>query len=150
VRHGHDASWRRATVAYREGFQWWRTDEGLSEIVCRNSGYDVPDPWEDLLREITCRRSGAAYTTLQDIYRSLEIGPERQNGQNAKRVTELMAELGWVKARRRIGNDWVDAFFPGHAQREESEIRRLGPEDFESKQPAKKDDPNELASGFWD
>jgi len=107
-----DAFWARALIAYRQGFQSFSTDEELDAIVSRNAGYDMPDPWEELIRDIVLRRSGAAYIELQDVYRELDIGAERQNGQNAKRITELMADLGWHKARRRIDGQRVNAFFP--------------------------------------
>jgi predicted P-loop ATPase len=107
-----DAFWARALIAYRQGFQSFSTDEELDEIISRNAGYDMPDPWEELIRDIVLRRSGAAYIELQDVYRELDIGAERQNGQNAKRITELMADLGWPKARRRIDGQRVNAFFP--------------------------------------
>ncbi len=112
VRLGRDAFWARALAAYRDGFQWFSTESELDEIVSRNAGYDMPDPWEELIRDIVLRRSGAAYIELQDVYRELDIGAERWNGQNAKRITELMADLGWRKARRRIDGQRVNAFFP--------------------------------------
>ena len=109
-----DAFWRRALVAYRDGFQSYSTDTELNEIVTRNSGYDMPDPWEELISGFLKRRAGTPYVELQEIYRHLEINPERQNGTNAKRITELAAEVGWVKSRNRVGGqgERVTAFFP--------------------------------------
>ena len=75
------------------------------------------------------RRAGTPYVELQEIYRFLEIGAERQTGHNAKRITELAEEVGWVKSRRRIGNSRVNAFFPDRATPtppEEAAVRYLG------------------------
>ena len=60
------------------------------------------------------RKAGAPYVELQEIYRHLEINPERQSGTNAKRITELASEVGWVKTRKRIGGQGQrkNAFFP--------------------------------------
>ena len=58
----------------------------------------------------------------------LEIGAERQNDHNAKRITELAEEVGWVKSRRRIGDSRVNAFFPDRATPtppEEADVRFL-------------------------
>ena len=109
-----DEFWARALIAYREGFQSFSTDAELDEIVVRNSGYDMPDPWEELISGFLERKAGAPYVELQEIYRHLEINPERQNGTNAKRITELAAEVGWVKSRNRVGGQGqrVTAFFP--------------------------------------
>ena len=94
-----------------------------------NSGYDPPDPWAELISGFLCRRAGTPYVELQEIYRFLEIGAERQTGHNAKRITELAEEVGWVKSRRRIGNSRVNAFFPDRATPtppEEADVRFLG------------------------
>jgi hypothetical protein len=74
----------------------------------------MPDPWEELISGFLKRRAGTPYVELQEIYRHLEINPERQNGTNAKRITELAAEVGWVKSRNRVGGqgERVTAFFP--------------------------------------
>ena len=101
-------------AAYRNGFQSYSTDTELDEIVIRNSGYDLPDPWAELIGGFFERKAGVPFIELQEIYRFLEISPERQSGTNAKRITELAAEVGWVKTRRRIGGQGQrkNAFFP--------------------------------------
>ena len=95
----------------------------------RNSGYDLPDPWAELIGGFLARRAGTPYVELQEIYRFLEIGAERQTGHNAKRITELAEEVGWVKSRRRIGDSRIHAFFPDRATPtppEEADVRFLG------------------------
>ena len=110
-------------------FSWALSFEYLDEIVGRNSGYDLPDPWAELIGGFLGRRAGTPYVELQEIYRFLEIGAERQTGHNAKRITELAEEVGWVKSRRRIGNSRVNAFFPDRetpTPPEEADVRFLG------------------------
>ena len=126
---GRDELWARALAEYRNGFQSFSTDAELDEIVGRNSGYDLPDPWAELIGGFLGRRAGTPYVELQEIYRFLEIGAERQTGHNAKRITELAEEVGWVKSRRRIGKDRVNAFFPDRATPtppDEADVRFLG------------------------
>ena len=84
-----DALWARALSEYRNGFQSFSTDGELDEIVGRNSGYDRADPLAELISGFLARWAGTSYVELQKIYRFLEIGAERQNGHNAKRITEL-------------------------------------------------------------
>ena len=43
VRLDRDAFWAQALSAYRDGFQWLRTDEELAEIVSCDAGYDIQD-----------------------------------------------------------------------------------------------------------
>ena len=95
----------------------------------RNCGYELPDPWAELIGGFLARRAGTPYVELQEIYRFLEIGAERQTGHNAKRITELAEEVGWVKSRRRIGDSRIHAFFPDRATPtppEEADVRFLG------------------------
>tara|TARA_B100000674_G_scaffold391648_1_gene335696 strand:- start:335 stop:544 length:210 start_codon:yes stop_codon:yes gene_type:complete len=44
VRLDRDAFWARALIAYRQGFQWFSTEEKEAEIVARNAGYDIQAP----------------------------------------------------------------------------------------------------------
>ena len=96
--------------------QFWHSLISRAENVWRN-------------RQGSSLRSGTPYVELQEIYRFLEIGAERQTGHNAKRLTELAEEVGWVKSRRRIGDSRIHAFFPDRATPtppEEADVRFLG------------------------
>ena len=110
-----DAFWRRAVAAYRENFQSFSTDSELKEITSRNSCYDAQDPWAPQIAEYIHSRRTSAYIRIDDIYRHLDIAAQNQNTDNANRISDCMAEVGWVKARRRIGTERsgrVWAFFP--------------------------------------
>ena len=53
--------------AYRDGFQSYSTDSELDQIVGRNSGYDMPDPWEEPVGIFLTQRERTPYVTFQDI-----------------------------------------------------------------------------------
>lgn len=111
-----DAFWRRALAAYRDGFQSYSTDAELDQIVGRNAGYDMPDPWKEPIGDFLKRKARTPYVTFQEIYELLDIPAVRQVPDNAKRIKEIATKCGWVYTRRRIGGsrDRKWAFFPDH------------------------------------
>jgi predicted P-loop ATPase len=44
-----DQIWQRAVLAYREGLQWYSTDQELLEISNRNTDYVQIDPWSETI-----------------------------------------------------------------------------------------------------
>ena len=123
VRLDRDAFWRRALGAYRDGFQSYSTDSELDQIVGRNSGYDMPDPWEEPVGIFLKQRERTPYVTFQDIYGALDIPAVRQSSDNAKRIQQIATDCGWVQTRRRVGtsSERVRAFFPDHVDKSTSE-----------------------------
>ena len=73
-----DAFWRRALAAYRDGFQSYSTDAELDQIVGRNAGYDMPDPWEEPIGDFLKQKAQTPYVTFQEIYELLDIPAVRQ------------------------------------------------------------------------
>ena len=122
VRLDRDAFWRRALGAYRDGFQSYSTDSELDQIVGRNSGYDMPDPWEEPVGDFLKRRERTPYVTFQEIYEVLDIPPVQQSSDNAKRIQQIATDCGWVQTRRRVGtsSERVRAFFPDHVDKSTS------------------------------
>ena len=118
-----DAFWRRALAAYRDGFQSYSTDAELDQIVGRNAGYDMPDPWEEPIGDFLKRKARTPYVTFQEIYELLDIPAVRQVPDNAKRIKEIATKCGWVYTRRRIGGsrDRKWAFFPDHVGQQADE-----------------------------
>jgi len=114
VQLDRDAFWARALIAYRQGFQYYSTEEEEAEIVARNSGYDIQDPWETPIGDFVRSRGTSPYIRIDEVYRELDIPAAQQTTTNANRITECMASHGWIKARRRVGNrsTRVYAFFP--------------------------------------
>ena len=111
VAAARDSIWARAYAEFRNGFQYWSTDEEMDAILARNSDFDLIDPWSDLLGEWLQRHGTAAYVSRDQIYSFLDIAPERQNNYNAQRIRELMANHRWKYDRRRINKKWVRAFW---------------------------------------
>ena len=80
--------------AYRDGFQSYSTDSELDQIVGRNSGYDMPDPWEEPVGIFLKQRERTPYVTFQDIYGVLDIPASRQSSDNAKRIQQIATDCG--------------------------------------------------------
>ena len=114
VQLDRDAFWARALIAYRQGFQWFSTEEEEAEIVARNAGYDIQAPWETPIGDYVRSRGTTPYIRIDEVYRELDIPAAQQTTTNANRIAECMASHGWIEARRRVGNrsTRVYAFFP--------------------------------------
>ena len=63
----------RALSEYCIGFQSFSTDAELDEIVGRNSGCDIQDPWETLIGDYVRSRGTAPYIRIDEVYRELDI-----------------------------------------------------------------------------
>ncbi len=112
VQLNRDQLWKRALVEYHKGFQWFSTEAEMDEILSRNAGYEMEDPWSEIVGDYLKSRSGAAYILLYEIFDHLQVPSERQSGKSANRIRELAEYHGWEKQRRRIGHDRVHAFWP--------------------------------------
>ena len=106
-----DAIWKRALIMYREGFQWYSTDEEKAEINRRNSDYVQIDPWSETL---------TSYLDAQTIYpvsyellfNRLEVEPHQQNNACALRIRQICEAHGWVHRQGRIDGTVRRAFWP--------------------------------------
>ena len=119
VRLDRDTFWRRALGAYRDGYQSYSTDSELDQIVSRNSGYNMLDPWEEPVRDFLKRRERTPYVTFQEINGVLDIPAVRKSSDNAKRIQQTATDCGWVHTRRKVGtsSERVMAFCPDHVDK---------------------------------
>ena len=96
-----DAIWRRAVQAYREGFQWYSTDEELEVIRSRNEDYVNLDPWADVLIPFLEEQRIEPVTT-ELLFQRLKIEPQHQNQAGALRIRQICESHGWAYGQRRI------------------------------------------------
>ena len=79
VAAARDSIWARAYAEFRNGFQYWSTDEEMDAILARNSDFDLIDPWSELLWEWLFRHGTAPRPTSPGI-RSIPSWTSRQSG----------------------------------------------------------------------
>lgn len=91
-----DQLWAEAVSRFRDGEDWWLSDDesalAMREQDCRMQG----DVWEDTIADYLT--PGFAYTSAQLLTDALKM-PVAQHDQRAKdRVAGIMADLGWSQA----------------------------------------------------
>jgi predicted P-loop ATPase len=90
-----DQLWAEAVSRFRDGEQWWLTDEEAKLAVREQDSRMQGDAWEDTIANYLT--PGFAYTSAQLLIEAIKM-PIAQHDQRAKdRVAGIMADLGWVQ-----------------------------------------------------
>lgn len=88
-----DLIWATATLAYKNGEQWWATDKEYSLIAEQTRNYEAVDPWFDEVANYV--EPLTQVTTAQIFSQVLEMELSRQNTPEQRRVGAIMTRLGW-------------------------------------------------------
>lgn len=95
VERKRDQLWAEAVSRYREGEQWWLTDEESKlaerEQLSRMQG----DVWEDTIANALV--NSFTYTSAQILSDILKMPIERHDQRAKDRVAAIMSELGWTQ-----------------------------------------------------
>jgi predicted P-loop ATPase len=95
-----DAIWKRAIQAYRDGYQWYSTDEELEAIKSRNEAYVQLEPWAATITAYLDQQTIYPVTT-ELLFNRLKIEPHHQNNSNCQRIRQICEAHGWVYGQRR-------------------------------------------------
>lgn len=102
-----DQLWAEAVSRYRDGEQWWLTDEEAKLAEQEQAGRMLSDAWEDAIADVLIDR--LTYTTT-DILRQIINMPLDRHDHSAKmRVAAIMSELGWTQVcpkKRQSDGTW--------------------------------------------
>lgn len=99
LKRDRDAIWAAAVTAYRNGEQWWLTDEEEHLLGLENEKYQQQDSWEPLLESYLVGKNEISISTLLSDCLGIEIG--RHDRASQMRVTECLKRLDWQKGDRR-------------------------------------------------
>lgn len=95
------ALWARAVEQFSSGTDWRMvSEEERSARIEANSNFDQIDPWREIIH-CFLGVNPDEMTTFHDLYKRLEVGPEKQNTANARRIKEYVEAEGWEYAQRR-------------------------------------------------
>lgn len=95
-----DQIWAAAVAAYRNGEQWWLTDEetDVAETIARE--FQTTDPWQESIEKYLESRDEVTISELLDQVIQLELG--RQDRATQLRVADTLRQLGYQKTVRRV------------------------------------------------
>jgi predicted P-loop ATPase len=108
-----DQLWAEAVALYRDGYQWWLSDEQESEAAEVQRSKLVEDTWDDRIGEwLTGRIDTGFIPTSEILTKALELPSSAQGTATSKRLKAAMERLGWEPARQRIAGIRMRGFLP--------------------------------------
>jgi predicted P-loop ATPase len=90
-----DQLWAEALTRYRDGEEWWLSDEETKLAVREQDQRMQGDAWEDTIANYLT--PGFAYTSSQLLSDAIKMPIERHDQRAKDRVALIMADLGWVQ-----------------------------------------------------
>lgn len=81
---------------YRDGEQWWLTDEESGLAVREQDQRMQGDAWEDTIANAVFGH--LTYTSAQILSDIIKMPIERHDQRAKDRVAAIMADLGWTQA----------------------------------------------------
>ncbi|MGY3615698.1 VapE domain-containing protein [Bradyrhizobium sp. USDA 10063] len=100
LRRDRDQLFAEAVVAFKAGEQWWPTAKFEEDYarVQQAERYE-PDPWEEPIAA-WLRGQAPPTTVLQVATSALGFIHNRLGGGEARRIANIMIQLGWYRAKR--------------------------------------------------
>ena len=83
----------------------------MDQILARNAGFELLDPWTDPIEGWLKRQGARPYVQIDEIFNFLDVAPERRNNHNHGRVRDVTQRAGWIYRRRKIGGRDVRAYW---------------------------------------
>lgn len=118
VRELRDKIWATAVAAYKNGEQWWLTQQEQAQSSLANEAYAVADTWEDYILAFLDQelKKGVLYTTVAWCLADskLSIEPSRQTKADQNRCADLLRRAGWYKKPKKVAGIKINAWFPPH------------------------------------
>lgn len=108
VRQHRDQLWAEALHYYRQGFQWWisqETEEDERDHDVVKDAQDARlqrDPWEDVLLGYLGTVTAAYLTTYQILNEGLGFDAAHIQQIHMNRLGPIMRQLGWKSTRKRV------------------------------------------------
>ena len=95
IERKRDLLWAEAVQRYRDGEQWWLTDDENKLAVREQDQRMQADVWEDTI--VNFLTPGFTYTSAQLLSEALKMPIERHDQRAKDRIAGIMADLGWTQ-----------------------------------------------------
>ncbi|WP_375272066.1 VapE domain-containing protein [Sphingomonas sp.] len=96
IERKRDLLWAEALVRYRDGEQWWLTDEENALAVGEQDARMQRDAWEETIAAHLT--PGFTYTSTQLLVEAIKMPLDRLDQRAKERIAEIMTDLGWDQA----------------------------------------------------
>lgn len=104
IRDDRDQLWAEAMAMYRDGAQWWLTDEEGAVAEAEQEARREVDPWEEQIARIA-EATGSLPLTINMICAQLGIPFERRNAAANSRISKCLRLCGYERKRLAAGSD---------------------------------------------
>ena len=98
IRRDRDQLWAEAVAAYRDGLQWWLTDEEAAIAETEQDARREVDPWEERVASFA-KVMGNHPITMDVICTQLGIAFERRNAATNSRIAKCLRLCGYERKR---------------------------------------------------
>lgn len=95
IERKRDLLWAEAVQRYRDGEQWWLTDEESALAVREQDARMQGDAWEDAIANHL--NDSLPYTSAQLLTDVIKMPIERHDQRAKDRVAAIMSDLGWAQ-----------------------------------------------------
>ncbi len=95
-----DLLWAEAVQRYRDGEQWWLTDEENKLAVREQDQRRQSDAWEDAIANHVSPLN--TYTSEQLLADVIKMPIERQEQRAKDRIAAIMSDLGWTQVYAKV------------------------------------------------
>ena len=99
LKQERDGIWAAAIKAYRDGEQWWLTDEEEKLSSTNNQQFQIVDEWESAIANYLSSRTQVSITEILTQVFDYELGKIDRSSQ--MRVGTILTSLGWKKVGRK-------------------------------------------------
>ena len=96
LKEERDRIWSAAVKAYRNGEQWWLTDEEEKLSQQNNQQFQIIDEWQGVIANFLENREQVSI--MEILTRVFEIEPGKIDRRSQMRVANILTNLSWKKA----------------------------------------------------
>ncbi len=102
LKQERDLLWAATVAAYRNGEQWWLSDDEDLALKAANEQYQASDSWEIPIATYLLNRQRTSVGEILTEVLKLELA--RQDRATEMRVAELLRRMGWKKTKQELIN----------------------------------------------
>jgi putative DNA primase/helicase len=108
LRHDRDQLWAEALAAYRQGERWWLEGEETVMAQEEQAFRFEHDVWQDAVNKWLAETTKPRVTGLDIMEHCLDLPRNQQNVVTGRRVSQIMAQAGWQRAKKRLSQKGRD------------------------------------------
>lgn len=102
VQANREQLWAQAVADYREGVQWWLTEQEDEALACSNMDHEESDAWTELVADWSEANPMLSETTIGRVLaEAIGREPSTWSRGDEMRIARVLGQLGWTGPHRR-------------------------------------------------